>query len=79
MIWNTPHYGVEADLYFLNFHCFARYVKVTFHEGAQIDPLPPGKSKYPEIRYLDVHQDDELGEQFALWVQQASALPGTKL
>jgi len=26
--WNSPFYGVEGDGWFLNFHCFAKYVKV---------------------------------------------------
>lgn len=77
--WNTPHYGMEKDRYFLSFHCFKRYVKVTFHRGVDLDPLPPGKSKMAEVRYIDVHEGDELGRQFAEWVRQASKLPGAKL
>jgi hypothetical protein len=39
--WNSPMYGVEEGTYFLSFHCFDRYVKVAFHRGAQLDPVPP--------------------------------------
>ncbi len=42
--------------------------------------FPPGKSKQKDVRYLDIHEDDELDEtQFAAWVIQASQLPGEKL
>jgi hypothetical protein len=78
--WNTPFYGVEKPLWFLSFHCFDRYIKVTFFRGASLDPAPPVKSKYEEVRYFHIHEDDQLDEaQFADWVKQASALPGEKL
>ena len=28
--WNSPFYGVEGQGWFLSFHCFTRYVKLTF-------------------------------------------------
>ncbi|MDH4144732.1 MAG: DUF1801 domain-containing protein, partial [Acidimicrobiia bacterium] len=28
--WNSPFYGVEGRGWFLSFHCFTKYVKVTF-------------------------------------------------
>jgi len=32
------------------------------------------------VRYLDIHEDDELDEaQLAAWVKQASLLPGKKM
>src|SRR6476620_3006819 len=43
--WNSPFYGLEGHGWFLSFHCFTTYVKVTFFRGASLDPLPPGKSK----------------------------------
>jgi len=27
--WNSPFYGVECEGWFLSFHCFTKYVKVT--------------------------------------------------
>src|SRR6218665_1797270 len=45
--WNSPFYGVEENLWFLSFHCFTNYVKVTFLNGAELHPLPPGASKHP--------------------------------
>ena len=46
--------------------------------GTSLRPIPPGKSKQKEVRYLDVHvedpprqEDDQLDEaQFAAWVKQ---------
>ena len=75
--WNSPFYGVERQGWFLSFHCFAKYVKVGFFNGTSLKPLPPGESKQKEVRYLDIHVDDELDEaQIAKWVKQASRLPG---
>ena len=77
--WNSPFYGMEDDLWFLSFHCFTNYVKVTFFHGASLKPVPAGKSKYPEVRYLDIHEGQLDEEQFADWVKQASQLPGEKM
>ena len=75
--WNSPMYGVEGGGFFVSFHVFTRYVKVTFFQGGSLRPLPPGASKHPEVRYLDIREDDELDEaQFADWLKQAAALPG---
>jgi hypothetical protein len=74
--WNSPLYGVEAGRYFLGYHCFARYVKVSFFKGQLLDPPPPGASKQPQVRYLDIRENDALGAQFAAWVREASRLPG---
>jgi hypothetical protein len=77
--WNSPFYGVGDDLWFLSFHVFTKYVKVTFFRGASLDPVPPGKSKHPEVRYYDVREDELDEAQFAEWVKQASGLPGEKM
>lgn len=77
--WNSPFYGMEKDLWFLSFHCFDRYVKVTLFRGADLDSPPRETSKYPQVRYHHVHEGDELGEAFAAWVQQASMLPGERM
>ncbi len=75
--WNSPFYGMEGRGWFLNFHCFTKYVKVAFFNGTSLDPLPPGESKDENVRYLNIYEDDELDEaQFAEWVRQASDLPG---
>jgi hypothetical protein len=78
--WNSPFYGVEGDGWFLNFHCFTKYVKMAFFRGSSLLPVPPGQSKNDEVRYLDIHEDDQLDEaQLASWVEQASRLPGARL
>ncbi len=78
--WNSPFYGVEGNGWFLNFHCFTKYVKVAFFRGTSLRPPPPGESKHDEVRYLDIHEDDQIDEaQLAAWVKQASRLPGEDL
>ncbi|HRD29820.1 MAG TPA: DUF1801 domain-containing protein [Caulobacter sp.] len=82
--WNSPFYGVDGPDgdkgWFLSFHCFNRYVKVTFFRGAALDPVPPGASKQADVRYLDIHEDAPLDAAgFADWVRQASRLPGVRL
>jgi hypothetical protein len=78
--WNTPFYGVEEQGWFTSFHCFDKYVKVTFFQGAALDPVPPGKSKQEGVRYLDIREADYIDEaQIERWMEQASRLPGAKL
>src|SRR5687767_9003262 len=74
--WNSPFYGVEGQGWFLSFHVFARYVKVTFFRGTSLRPVPPGPSKDKNVRYYDIHEDDLDEAQLANWVKQAAALPG---
>lgn len=77
--WNSPFYGVEQGSWFLSYHCFARYVKVSFFRGQSLDPVPPVASKSGDTRYYHIHEDDFDEARFADWVKQASALPGEKL
>ena len=75
--YNSPLYGMEANVWFLGIHVFTKYVKVAFFRGASLSPVPPGASKQKHVRYLDIHEDDTLDEaQFTAWVKQASQLPG---
>lgn len=75
--WNSPFYGMAGRGWFLSFHCFTNYVKVTFFQGAALTPRPPGVSRQPEVRYLDIRENEPLDEaQFGHWLAQASALPG---
>ncbi len=74
--WNSPFYGNEGDGWFVSFHVFTQYVKVTFFKGTSLKPVPPGESKHKEVRYLNIHQDSLDEAQFADWVKQASQLPG---
>jgi hypothetical protein len=78
--WNSPLYGIEGQGWFLGIHVFTRYVKLAFFRGTSLRPVPPGASKHKEVRYLDIHEDDELDEaQLAAWVKQASKLPGERM
>lgn len=78
--WNSPFYGIEGDGWFLSMHCFTKYIKVTFFRGSSLRPPPPGESKYKEVRYLDIYEDEPLDEaQFTAWVKQAGQLPGERM
>ena len=75
--WNSPFYGIEEQGWFLSFHVFTHYVKVTFFRGTSLRPLPPGASKQQYVRYCDIHEGDQLDEaQMTSWLKQAAVLPG---
>ena len=75
--WNSPFYGIEDNGWFLSFHCFAKYVKVTWLNGAELDPQPPEPSKWERLRYSNLREDDDLDdEQLRVWIRQAADLPG---
>jgi hypothetical protein len=74
--WNSPFYGIEGQGWFLSFHVFTHYVKVTFFRGTSLRPVPPGTSKDARTRYYDIHEGELDEAQFARWVKQAAALPG---
>lgn len=78
--WNTPMYAVEAGFWFVAFHAFDRYLKVTFFRGADLTPPPPVTSKQASVRYVHLHEDDAVDTaQLADWIRQAAALPGEKM
>jgi len=77
--WNSPFYGIEDHVWFLSFHCFTNYVKVTFFRGASLRPVPPGASRHKDVRYLDVYEGRLDEAQFVDWVRQGSRLPGERL
>ena len=79
--WNSPFYGVEGQGWFLSYHVFTRFVRVTFFKGSSLQPLPPrvGKGKDQDSRWVDIHEDDLDQGQMALWIAQAAALPGWDL
>jgi hypothetical protein len=75
--WNSPFYGIEDQGWFLSFHSFTRYLKLTFFRGASLRPVPPEPSKDRNTRYFHIHEGDELDQtQLATWIKQAAALPG---
>ena len=74
--WNSPFYGTEGKGWFVSFHVFARYVKVTFFQGTSLRPVPAG-GKSKEARWIDIHEGEDLEKtHIAMWVKQAAALPG---
>jgi len=77
--WNSPLYGVKDEGWFLSFHCFSKYIKVTFFRGASLRPVPAGESKHKDVRYLDIYENRFDEAQFTDWVKQASQLPGEKM
>ena len=75
--WNSPFYGIEGQGWFLGIHCFTKYIKVAFFRGRSLRPVPPGESTSKDVRYLHIHEDDQIDEaQLVDWVKQASRLPG---
>jgi hypothetical protein len=78
--WNQPFYGRDDDGWFMAFRCYTKYVQLQFLRGASLDPVPPKASKHEEVRYLDIHEDDDLDEALlASWITQASELPSVKM
>jgi hypothetical protein len=73
--WNSPYYGIEGQGWFLAFHVFTRYIKVTFFKGTSLRPVPPGGT-HKDGRWIDIHEDDLEEAQMARWVTQAAAIPG---
>ena len=74
--WNSPFYGVGGRGWFLSYHVFTRYVKVTFLNGASLRPEPPGSGKDPDSRWVDIYEGELDEEQMETWVRQSAALPG---
>jgi hypothetical protein len=73
--WNSPFYGIEGRGWFLGFHVFTRYVKVTFFRGTSLRPVPPGGTG-KEARWIDIQEDNFDETQMASWIKQAAARPG---
>jgi hypothetical protein len=73
--WNSPVYGIKGQGWFVSFHVFAKYVKVTFFKGTSLQPAPPGGVSR-EARWIDIRQDDFNESQLTSWVRQAARIPG---
>ncbi|WP_413582861.1 DUF1801 domain-containing protein [Bdellovibrio sp. HCB288] len=76
--WNSPFYGMEGKGWFLGFHVFTRYVKVTFFNGGSLKPPPPVEAKHEGTRYLHIYEDGFDDAQFVKWIKQACKLQGWK-
>ncbi|ULE34965.1 DUF1801 domain-containing protein [Mycobacterium sp. IDR2000157661] len=78
--WNQPFYGHDDKSWVVSFRCYTNYVQLQFFKGTSLDPVPPKASKHEEVRYLDIHEDDELDEsRLRSWFEQAARLPGEKM
>ena len=79
--WNSHFYGAPgAEGWFLSFHCFERYLKVTFFRGQSLTPVPPEASKVADVRYVHLRDGEAFDEvQLVDWIMQASRLPGEKM
>jgi len=73
--WNSPFYGMEGRGWFASFHCYDRFIKVTFFKGTSLEP-PPAGGKSREARWINVHEDDLDEKQLARWIRQAAKIPG---
>ena len=73
--WNTPFYGFDGKGWFVAFHCFTNYIKVTFFRGTSLDPVPAGRVETPgsaiprhsrrRARRSPVRRMGEAGQRFA--------------
>jgi len=56
------------------------FARQPFLNGSSLKPAPPGTSKHQHVRYLDIHEDEEIDEaQLTDWFKQASEIPGEDL
>ena len=74
--WNSHWYGIAGQGWFVTYHVFTRYIKVTFLQGASLQPVPPGSGKDPDARWVDIYEGQLDEAQMADWIRQAAALPG---
>ena len=73
--WNSPFYGIEGQGWFVSFHVFTKYIKLTFFRGTSLVPAPPGGTS-KEARWIDIHENDLDEAQIATWIRQAATMPG---
>jgi len=73
--WNSPMYGIKGQGWFVSFHVFTNYVKVTFFRGTSLHPVPPGGAA-KEARWIDIHEGGLDEAMLVKWIRQAAAIPG---
>jgi hypothetical protein len=73
--WNSPMYGLKGHGWFVSFHVFTDYVKLTFFKGIEMRPAPPGGTG-KEARWVDIHKDELDEALLKHWIKQAAAIPG---
>ena len=73
--WNSPFYGTEEHGWFVSYHVFEKYIKVTFLNGVGLDPQPPQGGKDPDARWIDLYEGDFDAVQLEDWFRQSASLP----
>lgn len=73
--WNSPFYGLAGQGWFLGYHVFAKFIKVSFFKGASLDPAPAGGSG-EDARWINIQEGGLDEAQMVAWIRQAAALPG---
>lgn len=73
--WNSAMYGIKGQGWFVSFHVFTAYIKVTFFKGTLLNPIPPGGTA-KEARWINIDQANLDESQLTKWVRQAAAIPG---
>lgn len=74
--WHNPFYGVRDQGLFASIAPLSKKVKLTFLNGASLEPVPPG-GRQPDARWVDLPEGEPLDEeQIAAWVRQSAAIPG---
>ncbi len=70
-------YGAPGQGWFLSFHVFTKFVKVTFFDGLELDPIPPGGTpKSGQRAWLDINEDEPLNTpQFTRWINTGHPAP----
>ncbi len=75
--WNSPFYGLEGNGWLVSFHVLSRQVQLNFFCGSSLDPVPPGKGKDPDARWLNIAEGENLNEeQITSWLRQSTKLKG---
>jgi hypothetical protein len=73
--WNSPFYGIAGQGWFLGYHVFAKFIKVSFFKGASLKPAPEGGTG-EDARWVNLHEGGLDEAQMVAWIRQAAALPG---
>ena len=73
--WNSPFYGIAGQGWFLGYHVFAKFIKVSFFKGALLTPAPEGGSG-EDARWINIQEGGLDEAQMVAWIRQAAALPG---
>ncbi len=73
--WNSPFYGIAGQGWFLGYHVFAKFIKVSFFKGASLNPAPAGGTG-EDARWVNLHEGGLDEAQMVAWIRRAAALPG---